>query len=105
VKAVLKGEIWVARNLIPHLVKELNGAAASEEKALPKLFTDFSHLRPREREIAQMIGAGGSNKEIANRLKITEATVKAHLTSIFRTFGFSSRVRLALLVERNRHFH
>jgi DNA-binding NarL/FixJ family response regulator len=41
-------------------------------------------LTPRKREIAQLIAAGASNKEIANHLQISEATVKAQLTDIFR---------------------
>jgi DNA-binding NarL/FixJ family response regulator len=45
-----------------------------------------------------LIGGGESNKQIARRLDITERTVKAHLTEIFRKLGITDRLRLALLV-------
>jgi len=57
------------------------------------------HLTLREREIAHLIANGASNKEIARRLEITEATVKAHLTTIFRKLGVADRLGLALLVR------
>ena len=43
-----------------------------------------------------MIGGGASNKEIADALTITEKTVKAHLTHVFRKLGVSSRLQLAV---------
>jgi two-component system NarL family response regulator len=45
-----------------------------------------------------LIGNGESNKQIARQLAITERTVKAHLTEIFRKLGIADRLRLALLV-------
>ena len=60
----------------------------------------FAILTPREIEIARLIGQGASNKRIARQLAITERTVKAHLTTIFRKTGVDDRVTLALLVSR-----
>jgi DNA-binding NarL/FixJ family response regulator len=42
---------------------------------------------------------GHTNKQIAQKLQITERTVKAHLTSIYRKTGVSDRLHLALLVN------
>lgn len=53
-------------------------------------------LTPREQEVVRLIAAGASNKEIAQRLAITERTVKAHLTSTFEKLGLSSRLQLAI---------
>ena len=53
-------------------------------------------LTRRERELVALVAAGASNKEIAERLSIAERTVKAHLTSIFRKLGVSSRLHLAV---------
>ena len=61
-------------------------------------YSRLVHLTPREREIALWIASGDRNKEIANRLEITERTVKAHLTSIFRKLGLTDRLRLALFI-------
>ena len=58
----------------------------------------LANLTEREQEISVLIGSGESNKQIARRLDITERTVKAHLTEIFRKLGITDRLRLALLV-------
>lgn len=104
VTVVLKGEIWVARNVYAPLLEELTSLTERRHKEFPpNLDTRLDRLTPREREIAQLIGGGASNKEIAGRLNITEATVKAHLTAIFRKLGLADRLGLALFVtEYNR---
>jgi DNA-binding NarL/FixJ family response regulator len=53
-------------------------------------------LKPREREVLQLLGAGLSNKVIAMRLGISEATVKAYLTQIYRQIGVADRTQAAL---------
>lgn len=104
VAVVLRGEIWVARQIYAPLLEELTSLTERRHKEFPaNLDTRLDRLTPREREIAQLIGGGASNKEIAGRLSITEATVKAHLTAIFRKLGLSDRLGLALFVtEYNR---
>lgn len=56
-------------------------------------------LTARESEILELVGAGLANKEIAQRLRISEKTVKAHLTSIFQRLGVSTRTEAALWVR------
>jgi DNA-binding NarL/FixJ family response regulator len=58
-------------------------------------------LTSREREVLQMVGKGMPNKHISRRLGISEKTVKAHLTSIFRTIGVTDRTQAALWAQRN----
>lgn len=53
-------------------------------------------LSDREREVLALVAAGLSNKVIAQRLGIAEKTVKAHLTSVYRTIGVYDRVQAAL---------
>ena len=53
-------------------------------------------LTPREREVLALVGAGLSNKIIALRLGISEATVKAHLTRIYQQIGVTDRTQAAL---------
>ena len=56
---------------------------------------------PREREVLALLVEGLPNKLIARRLEITEKTVKAHLTSIFREIGVTDRTQAALWAERH----
>jgi DNA-binding NarL/FixJ family response regulator len=58
-------------------------------------------LSEREREVLLMVVDGLSNKQIAQRLAISEKTVKAHLTSVFRRIGVTDRTQAALWAERN----
>jgi DNA-binding NarL/FixJ family response regulator len=48
-------------------------------------------------QIADLVVEGVTNKEIAGRLNISEATVRSHLTGIFRRLHLSGRLKLALL--------
>ena len=58
-------------------------------------------LSEREREVLAMVAEGLPNKLIARRLGISEKTVKAHLTSVFRRIGVTDRTQAALWAERN----
>jgi len=52
-----------------------------------------SELSPRELEILKLISRGGSNKEIANSLNISEGTVRVHASNIFAKLGCSDRAQ------------
>lgn len=93
IERVQRGDIWVPRKIILKLIQELTARESAHEGKADK------QLRPltrREREIVNLITTGARNKEIASRLSITERTVKAYLTSIFRKVGVSDRLRLAI---------
>jgi two-component system, NarL family, nitrate/nitrite response regulator NarL len=57
-------------------------------------------LTKREKEVAIEAAKGLSNKEIARILKITERTVKAHLSSTFERLGAKDRLHLALMLNK-----
>jgi DNA-binding NarL/FixJ family response regulator len=61
----------------------------------------FDALSAREREVLSLLVEGMPNKLIARRLEISEKTVKAHLTRIFRVLGVSDRTQAALWAERH----
>ncbi len=63
--------------------------------------TTTTRLSPREVEVLQLLAQGMANKHIASRLKITERTVKAHLTRIFVQIGVSDRTHAALWASKN----
>jgi DNA-binding NarL/FixJ family response regulator len=58
-------------------------------------------LSEREREVLAMVAEGLPNKVIARRLGISEKTVKAHLTSVYRQIGVTDRTQAALWAQRN----
>lgn len=62
--------------------------------------TPAEALSEREREVLLMVADGLPNKVIAQRLSISEKTVKAHLTSVFRQIGVTDRTQAALWAER-----
>ncbi len=57
-------------------------------------------LTPREIEVLQRLCTGESNKAIARRLGISEATVRVHLTAVFRELGVASRTQAVLEARR-----
>jgi two-component system NarL family response regulator len=102
---VQRGEFWVGRTLISALLDEMSAAAAPRRtgRDLSDPNDCLDRLTPRQRDISELLGAGASNKEMARRLSLTERTVKAHLTTIFRKLGTRGRLETALFItERGR---
>jgi two-component system NarL family response regulator len=101
VAAVLNGEIWASRKLFRALVVEFVALAESRNKNVPRRVPDprLEQLTERQHLVALLMSRGASNKEIGNRLNISERTVKAHLTEAFRNVGVSDRLQLALLLR------
>jgi DNA-binding NarL/FixJ family response regulator len=58
--------------------------------------TKIATLTERERQVIRLIGEGLKNKEIADRMYISEATVRHHLTSIFNKLGVTDRLELVI---------
>jgi two-component system nitrate/nitrite response regulator NarL len=93
IHTVMDGEYWVGRESVSNLVQYLRGLVQSSgEDARQKKFG----LTPRELEIVSAVVAGFANKEIAEYFKISEDTVKHHLSNIFDKLGVSTRLELAL---------
>jgi DNA-binding NarL/FixJ family response regulator len=101
--AVQQGQVWISRGVIPHLLRRLTVRSAIESAiSAEDIPQGLALLAPRQREIALLVGAGHSNKEIAARLHVTVKTVKAHLGVIFRRLRVPDRLRLALFVAAQR---
>jgi len=60
-----------------------------------------AELTDREREVLSLVGRGLPNKQVARILGIREATVKAHLTSVFQRIGVRDRTSAALWAQEN----
>lgn len=86
IKSVISGELWLERDKLQNIVSSENNAFGHEKP----------YLNERELEIAKMICNGHSNKEIQKTLKISEQSVKSHLSRIYKKTGVSDRLQLAL---------
>ena len=58
-------------------------------------------MTAREREIADLVAAGRTNREVAEQLVLSAKTIEAHLRNIYAKLGVRSRVELARTVERD----
>jgi DNA-binding NarL/FixJ family response regulator len=86
VNAVLQGEIWVS----PDTGSELPGAAGEQG----------GQLTQQQCRVLALLSQGKQNKEIAYGLDITEATVKAHVSQIFRKLGVQTRTQAAVMARK-----
>jgi len=101
IEVVRLGEVWLGRKLITRLMDNL--AALTQQTGQNQNAQQLKQLTDREKEIAMLIGAGETNKKIAQELNISERTVKAHLGSIFIKTETKDRLQLGLLVNICRH--
>ena len=102
VEGVINGDIWIQRHLISKVLDSLiQTNAATKDKSESDLNRKnlLNGLSKREFDVAKMISLGKSNKIIAATLFISERTVKAHLTSIFRKLEIPDRLHLAVLLK------
>jgi DNA-binding NarL/FixJ family response regulator len=91
IRVVHEGQIWASRHLIATRMENLVAACA----ARPPGEALLERLSSREGEVFRHAANGLSNKELADRLDISQATVKAHLTRIFQKLGLRGRAELA----------
>ncbi len=98
VRVIAGGAVWLGQKVMQRLI--LDSYARAKEKAVTDSEKVLAGLTAREREIANLIGQGQSNLEIAANLDIAERTVKAHLSSIYEKTKTGSRLNLALLINR-----
>ena len=110
VKSVISGEIWLQRHLVPKVIGSLVKIPDDEnfKKKDAENEALIKELSIRELDVAKMIGVGKTNKAIASNLDISERTVKAHLTSIYRKLDVPDRLHLAISIngfdmDRNTH--
>ncbi|HKD30633.1 MAG TPA: response regulator transcription factor [Xanthobacteraceae bacterium] len=94
VRAIFSGESYVAPSLAARLLIQMSRRA---EVVANKPGND---LTSREEEILSLVSRGLTNKEIANRLNLTERTVKHHMTSIMRKSKVRNRVEAMLMFRR-----
>jgi two-component system nitrate/nitrite response regulator NarL len=110
IRKVHAGEIWMDTNTTSAVIESFaNGAAGGPAAAGPAVkqtvkaagMRDRTPLSARELEIVQYVAQGYKNKEMAEKMFISEQTVKNHLHNIFDKLGVSDRLELALFAIHN----
>jgi two-component system, NarL family, nitrate/nitrite response regulator NarL len=99
---VFAGEIWLDSTTTAAVIRQF--ASPTEFPAAHsngKTSRERAQLSQREREIIVLIAQGYKNKEIAEKMFITEQTVKNHLHNVFDKLGVSDRLELALYAIHN----
>lgn len=102
---VLQGGLWIGESLMQRLVGATSRfqAPTLPDSPFASPRNDWmSSLTERERQVAQTIARGASNKEVARILGITERTVKAHVGAVFDKLGVRDRLQLSLLINGRR---
>lgn len=90
------GGFWLPTTLMRRVMQSAGGLVAKSASARS---VSLEELTKREAQVAQAVADGCSNREIAERLNISERTVKARLTSVFQKLNVRDRVQLALLMR------
>ncbi|MDH5426337.1 MAG: response regulator transcription factor [Gammaproteobacteria bacterium] len=87
VRLVMAGGIYIPKELL----SSKNGHDAQKSKL---------NLTPRQHEVFKLLISGISNKEIANNLSCTEATIKTHITAVLKALGVANRTQAALAAQK-----
>lgn len=98
IEKVNQGEVWFDRAAMGHLLSEIS--RGKQPNADPEA-AKIAELTDREREVIKLIGEGLKNRQIAERMFISETTVRHHLTSVFNKLEVSDRLELVIYAYRN----
>lgn len=105
VSRVIDGEVWIRRHLVPRIIKMLVAnkidplTLHDNEEITAKKLDLLKSLTEREKQVANQVSHGSPTKKIAAALFITERTVTAHLSSIFRKLDVPDRIHLAIYLK------
>jgi DNA-binding NarL/FixJ family response regulator len=91
IRKILAGEIWLPPDL------DLAGPHSGESAAL---VSRLSTLTPQQVRVLMMLGEGLLNKQIAFKLGVSEATIKAHVSAILQKLGVDSRTQAVIAINK-----
>ena len=96
IKKVHEGEVWIERSMMGSMIQEFNKPAMVDPEV-----TKIESLTDREREVIALVGEGLKNKQVGERLFISETTVTHHLSSVFSKLEVSDRLELIIYAFRH----
>ena len=94
IDVIISGNTYIQPSLLPALNESMEDYALDKEK--------IECLTKRELDVLQLISEGCSNKKISDELKISERTVKNHISHIFRKIDVEDRTQAAVFAIRNK---
>jgi DNA-binding NarL/FixJ family response regulator len=97
IRKVYGGEAWIDHSTTARFLAEISHSHSSDNPEMEKIHL----LTQREHEIIEVLCQGLNNKQIGEKLFISESTVRNHLTSILAKLGLSDRFELAIYSYRN----
>ena len=94
------GEAWLPRSLMTAALSQLRAVRSRKVNTNAEI-TKIASLTPREREIVALVASGINRRGIAERLFVSEATVRNHLTSIFGKLDVENQFELVFYAQRH----
>ena len=98
-KAIMKvseGEVWIERSMMGSMIQEFNKPAMVDPEV-----AKIESLTDREREVIALVGEGLKNRQVGERLFISETTVTHHLSSVYLKLEVSDRLELIIYAFRH----
>jgi DNA-binding NarL/FixJ family response regulator len=96
IRCVYEGQVWASNSHLEHVVEAVMQAPVPAPA--PANPTMLRVLSKREEEIARLVAGGLSNHEVAQRLSLSQHTVKNYLFRVFEKTGVSTRIELVLYI-------
>lgn len=92
IETIFRGERWLPSHILP----QRNSMLDEQHRDLAK---SIASLTPQQFRVLGMLAEGQLNKQIAFELSVSEATVKAHMTAIFRKLGVRNRTQAVIQLQ------
>ncbi|MBK1872787.1 MULTISPECIES: response regulator transcription factor [Marinobacter] len=92
IRAVLEGDVWLPEGVADKLERMHADTTDFSEK--------LASLTPQQFRVLGMLAEGLLNKQIAYDLEVSEATIKAHITAVFRKLGVRNRTQAVIAIQQ-----
>jgi DNA-binding NarL/FixJ family response regulator len=92
IQAVLKGDVWLPKGVADKLERMESDTTDFSDK--------LASLTPQQFRVLGMLAEGLLNKQIAYDLEVSEATIKAHITAVFRKLGVRNRTQAVIAIQQ-----
>lgn len=96
IRAVHKGYTQLGPGIVKKLLTQFSRVIPTDSPSIPP---SLAELTPREKEVLRLIATGASNREIAQKLYISEGTVKNHVTNMLNRLNLRDRTQAAIFAN------